>query len=121
MDESQLNQDLKALSEQPIPNLPNNFNGSVWAKIRVAKAAAIRENWLDGLVSTLLRPRWATAAMAITLLVGGNLGRILASSENVPTQLEGIAQIDSQRAEGQVQYVLVGNSRILHVKHDDLA
>ena len=35
--------------------------------------------------------------------------------------LEGIAQIDSQRAEGQVQYVLVGNSRILHVKHDDLA
>jgi hypothetical protein len=85
MDESQLNQDLKALSEQPIPNLPSNFNGSVWAKIRVAKAAAIRENWLDGLVSTLLRPRWATAALAITLLVGGNFGRILTSSENVPT------------------------------------
>ena len=85
MDESQLNQDLKALSERPIPNLPSNFNGSVWAKIRVAKAAAIRENWLDGLVSTLLRPRWATAALAITLLVGGNLGRMLTSSENVST------------------------------------
>src|ERR1700732_1299278 len=121
MDESELNRHLKTISERPIPNLPSNFNRSVWPRTRVAAATAIRENWLDGLVSTLLRPRWATAAMAITLLGGGNLGRILASSENVPTQLEGIAQIDSQRAEGQVQYVLVGNSRILHVKHDDLA
>ena len=84
MDESELNRHLKTISERPIPNLPSNFNRSVWARIRVAAATAIRENWLDGLVSTLLRPRWATAVLAVTLLVGGNLGRVLAHSENRP-------------------------------------
>jgi hypothetical protein len=81
MDESELNRHLKTISERPIPNLPSNFDGLVWAKIRGAEAA-IRENWLDRLVSTLLRPQWATAVFAITLLVGGNLGRVLANSEN---------------------------------------
>jgi hypothetical protein len=84
MDESELSWHLKRISERPIPNLPSNFNRSVWARIRVAAATAIRENWLDGLVSTLLRPRWATAVLAVTLLVGGNFGRVLANSENRP-------------------------------------
>jgi hypothetical protein len=84
MDESELNRHLKTISERPIPNLPSNFNRSVWARIRGAAATAIRENWLDGLVSTLLRPRWATAVLAVTLLVGGNFGRVLANSENRP-------------------------------------
>jgi hypothetical protein len=84
MDESELNRHLQEISERPIPNLPSDFDGLVWAKIRVAKSAAIPENWLDGLISTLLRPRWATAALAITLLVGGNLGQNLTSSENRP-------------------------------------
>jgi len=83
MDESELNRHLKTISERPIPNLPSNFNRSVWARIRVAAATAIRENWLDGLVSTLLRPRWATAVLAVTLLVGGNFGRVLANSEKL--------------------------------------
>ena len=84
MDESELNRHLKTISARPIPNLPSNFNRSVWARIRVAAATAIRENWLDGLISTLLRPRWATAVLAVTLLVGGNFGRVLANSENRP-------------------------------------
>jgi hypothetical protein len=84
MDESELNRHLKTISERPIPNLPTNFDGLVWAKIRGAETAAVRENWLDRLVSTLLRPQWATAVLAITLLVGGNLGRVLANSENHP-------------------------------------
>jgi hypothetical protein len=82
MDESELNRHLKTIAEQ-IPVLPSDFYQSVWAKIRVAKAA-IRENWLDRLVSTLLRPHWATAVLAVTLLVGGNFGRVLANSENRP-------------------------------------
>jgi hypothetical protein len=83
MDESELNWRLKKISERPIPDLPSNFGGLVWVKIRVAKAA-IRENGLDMLASTLLRPQWATAVFAITLLVGGNFGRVLANSENRP-------------------------------------
>jgi hypothetical protein len=83
MDESELNRHLKTISEQ-IPVLPSDFSQEVWAKIRVTEAIAIRENWLDRLVSTLLRPQWASVALAITLLVGGNFGRILANFENRP-------------------------------------
>ena len=83
MDESELNRHLKTISEQ-IPVLPSDFSQAVWAKIRVTEAIAIRENWLDRLVSTLLRPQWASVALAITLLVGGNFGRVLANFENRP-------------------------------------
>jgi len=82
MDESELNRHLKTISKRPIPNLTSDLAGSVWAKIRAE--AAIRESWLDTLISTLLRPRWATAVLAITLLVGGNLGRVLTNSEDRP-------------------------------------
>jgi hypothetical protein len=82
MDESELNRHLKTISERPVPNLPSDLAGLVRARIRGAEAVAIRENWLDRLVSKLLRPQWATAVLTITLLVGGNLGRILANSEN---------------------------------------
>jgi hypothetical protein len=81
MDESELNRHLKIISEGPVPSLPSNFAGSVRVKIGRAEAA-IRESWLDTLISTLLRPQWATAVLAITLLVGGNLGRVLTNSEN---------------------------------------
>jgi len=81
MDESQLSWHLKTISERGIPSLPSNFAASVWAQIRRAKIT-IQENWLDRLVSTLLKPQWTTAVLAITLLVGGNLGRVLANSEN---------------------------------------
>ena len=83
MDESELNRHLKTISEQ-IPILPSDFYQSVWAKIREEEPIAIRGNWLDRLVSTLLRPQWATAVFAVTLLVGGNFGRVLANSENRP-------------------------------------
>jgi hypothetical protein len=81
MDESELTRHLKTISKRPVPSLPSNLAGSVWAKIGRAEAA-IRESWLDILVSTLLRPQWATAVLAITLLIGGNLGRVLVNSEN---------------------------------------
>ena len=84
MDESELIRLLKTISERPIPNLPSNFD-RVLAKIRETEAAIIRENWLDRLVSTLRKPQWATVVFVITLLVGGNLGRVLANSEERPT------------------------------------
>ena len=80
MDESQLNDDLQALSGQPIPDLPSDLNESVFARIRVMESITVKEHWLDSLVSTLLRPHWAILALAITLLIGGNLGRVLANS-----------------------------------------
>ena len=83
MNESELNQYLKTIAERPIPDLPSNFAGSVWEKIQTTSAAS-RENWLDRLVNRLLRPQLATAVFIIALLVGGNIGRVLASSEDRP-------------------------------------
>ena len=34
MNESRLNEDLKALSKRPRPNLPTDFNATVWSKIQ---------------------------------------------------------------------------------------
>jgi hypothetical protein len=79
MDESQLKKALKTLSERSIPNLPSNFNESVWGRIRVTEAT--RENWLAGLVSMLLRPPWAAVALAITLGIGVSLGFAFADTE----------------------------------------
>jgi hypothetical protein len=81
MDESQLEKAFKTLSEQPIPNLPGNFNESVWGRIRVGEVIAVRENWLAGLVSMLLRPPWAAVALAITLGIGVSLGFAFADTE----------------------------------------
>ena len=80
MDESQLNNDLQALSEQPIPDLRSDLNESVFARIRVMESTTVKEHWLDSLVSRLLRPQWVILALAITLVIGGNLGRALANS-----------------------------------------
>ena len=80
MDESELKKVFKTLSERPIPNLPSDFKGSIWRRIRWSEAAA-RESWLDVLVSALLRPAWAAVALIITLVIGANLGRIFADTE----------------------------------------
>jgi hypothetical protein len=80
MDESQLKKALKTISERSIPNLPSNFNESVWGRIRVTEAT-VRENWLAGLISMLLRPPWAAVALAITLGIGVSLGFAFADTE----------------------------------------
>jgi hypothetical protein len=82
MDNLELDRYLKKISERPIPNMPRNLGGSVLTKIRTLKAAAIKEDWLEGLISMLLRPQWAAAVLTVTLMVGGNFGRVLANSEN---------------------------------------
>jgi hypothetical protein len=82
MDKLELDRYLKTISERPIPKIPSNLGGSVLAKIRILKTTAIQEDWLDGLLSMLLRPQWAAAVLAVTLMVGGNFGRVLANSDN---------------------------------------
>ena len=39
MDESRLDEDLKALAKRPRPNLPTDFNATVWSKIQKPRDA----------------------------------------------------------------------------------
>lgn len=39
MDESQLDEDLKALSKRPRPNLPTDFKSAVWSKVQSREAS----------------------------------------------------------------------------------
>ena len=81
MNDSRLDFDLKRLSERSIPELPENFHALVWARIHAAKSIALQEKWLDGLVATFLRLRWAPVTLAITLLVGASLGRVFTNAD----------------------------------------
>jgi hypothetical protein len=82
MNESRLDEDLKALAKRPRPDLPTDFNATVWSKIqrRETPSRAGRQNWLKALLSPLATPQWAAAALACALLAGWTLGRITTSS-----------------------------------------
>src|SRR5271166_4953261 len=88
MNESRLDEDLKALSKRPRPNLPTDFNATVWSKVqsRETPSRARRENWLKALLSALGTPQWAAAGVAFGLLAGWSLGRITTSSVASPTE-----------------------------------
>jgi hypothetical protein len=88
MNESRLNEDLKALSKRPRPNLPTDFNAAVWSKIqsRETPSSARPENWLQAFLSAFGTPQWAAAGVAFGLLAGWSLGRITTSSIASPTE-----------------------------------
>jgi hypothetical protein len=88
MNESRLDEDLKALAKRPEADLPTDFNATVWSKIqrRETPAHAQRQNWLKVLLSPLATPQWAAAALTFALLAGWALGRITTSS--VPNTAE---------------------------------
>jgi hypothetical protein len=88
MNESRLDEDLKALAKRPRPNLPADFNASVWSKVQSRETAsrARRESWLKTLLSVLGTPQWAAAGVAIGLLAGWSLGRITTSSVATVTE-----------------------------------
>ena len=67
MNESRLDEDLKALSKRPRPDLPTDFNAKVWSKVQSqeARSPARRESWLKALLSALGTPQWATAGIAL--------------------------------------------------------
>ena len=88
MNESRLNENLKTLSKDPRPNLPRDFNATVWSKIqsRERPSSARRENWLNALLSSFGTPQWAVAGIAIGLLAGWSLSRITIGSMANPTE-----------------------------------
>jgi len=87
MNESRLDEDLKALSKRPRPDLPTDFNAMVWSKVqsRETPSRGRRESWLRALLSALGTPQWAAAGIAFGLLAGWSLGRITTSSVASPT------------------------------------
>jgi hypothetical protein len=88
MDESRLDQDLKALSKRPGPDLPTGFNAMVWSKVRSRETPSGQrpENWLKTLLSALATPQWTAAALGLVLLAGWTLGRITAGSIASPAE-----------------------------------
>jgi hypothetical protein len=88
MNESRLDEDLKALAKRPQADLPTDFNATVWSKIqrRETPARAKWQNWLKALLSPLAAPQWAVAALTFALVAGWALGRITTSS--VPNTAE---------------------------------
>jgi len=98
MNESRLDEDLKALSKRPRPNLPSDFNATVWSKVqsRERPFRARSENWLKTLLSALATPQWATAALALAILAGWILGRITTSSVASPTETRLAASVTGE-------------------------
>src|SRR5271165_1496226 len=98
MNESRLDEDLKALSKRLRPNLPTDFNATVWSKVqsRERSSRARSENWLKTLLSALATPQWAVAALGFALLVGWSLGRITTSSVASPTETRLTASVTGE-------------------------
>ena len=88
MNESRLEEDLKALAKRPGPDLPSDFNAMVWSKVqkREATPRSRSENWLKKFLPALATPQWAVVGLALAILAGWALGRITISSEATPTE-----------------------------------
>jgi len=59
------------------PALPPRFQDNVWRRIESTEARTVSagdSNWLDALVSWLLRPRLAFAVATVLVLTGVGLG-----------------------------------------------
>ena len=98
MNESRLDEDLKALSQCPRPDLPPDFNATVCSKIqnRETTSRARREHWLKALLSPLATPHWAAAALACAILIGWILGRITTGSVASPTETRLAASVTGE-------------------------
>jgi len=55
------------------PSLPPHFQENVWRRIEDAEAPA-KNTWLDAFVTSVLRPRFAYATIAVLMLAGILLG-----------------------------------------------
>jgi hypothetical protein len=98
MNESRLDEDLKALSKRPRPNLPTDFKATVWSKVqsREMPSPARRENWLKAVLSAFGTPQWAAAGVAIGLLAGWGLGRNTTSSVVNPAETRLAASVTGE-------------------------
>jgi hypothetical protein len=85
MDESRLDEDLKALSKSADRDLPANFNDAVWSKIRRREKPVPerRESWFRAFLSAFPTPQWAVIAVAIAIFAGWSLERMTNSSGSI--------------------------------------
>jgi hypothetical protein len=74
MDKHDVENALKKLAGQPVPELPANFEQRVWREIRSRSAVSVRESVWDAFVAAFLRPGWAISATVVTLLVSVSFG-----------------------------------------------
>jgi hypothetical protein len=82
MDDSRLDEDLKALAKRPRPDVPAGFNATVWSRVRGREATA-PPGWhhrLRAFLSAWATPQWAVAALAVALMAGWGLGRLTSGS-----------------------------------------
>jgi hypothetical protein len=81
MNESRLDEDLKALAKRSQTDLPADFNAGVWSKVRSRERASRARggNWLQRFLPALGAPQWAVAGFAVAILAGWFLGRMTAS------------------------------------------
>jgi hypothetical protein len=88
MNESRLDEDLKALAKGPGANLPSDFNAMVWSKVQKAETTAHAQgkNRLKGLLGSLATPRWAAVGLSLAILAGWALGRITTNVGASPTE-----------------------------------
>jgi hypothetical protein len=98
MNESRLDDDLKALSERLRPPVPSNFNAKVWSKIqnREARSLGRRENWFKALCWVFPTPAWAAAALAFAVLGGWVFGRITTGQVASPTETKLAASVTGE-------------------------
>ena len=98
MNESRLDEDLKALSKRQRSNLPADFNARVWSKVqsRETTSRARRENWLKALLAAFPTPQWAVAGLALAILAGWILGRITTGSVASPTETRLAASVTGE-------------------------
>jgi hypothetical protein len=83
MNESRLGEDLKTLAQRRPPNLPADFQTTVWSKIQSREATTRsrgRGNWFGTLLAAFATWEWAAAALAIAVLAGWGLREITTRS-----------------------------------------
>ena len=75
------------------PEIPARFQAEVWARIAARDAARDASPWrqfLRGLLAALDRPAYATAAIALTVVVSLGAARMQSDSANA----RGLAQLE---------------------------
>lgn len=64
---------LRRVASGAIPALPDNFEQSVWRRVRWKKAEEATPGWLDLMVTAIFQPKLALPVFAFSLLIGASL------------------------------------------------
>ncbi len=61
---------LRALDRNPVPELSRGFRAAVWQKIEARRSPAIPQGWLEEFLHAAYRPAGIAVAVAVSLVVG---------------------------------------------------